>query len=239
MTSRVTLRSACQALSIAVGLVAAGFLAHAETPVVTFADPLSTVRGAPQDGPLYAYEMRYEAGEISAAGTIDPTQPEGARVTVTNPAEADWPEGFAETIAELDSEADGDIWCASLLEMVPETAGIATETRQIATYTFSPIANDDTDGPRRKLFRALIGSVTLDKVDPAVLSFQLHLPEPMKPHFLVKIERFSLFAECARAPDGRTYVARFETDLAGSAMGNRFDESERREIVRLIDPQNG
>ncbi|MEO1785536.1 MAG: hypothetical protein AAFR41_00800 [Pseudomonadota bacterium] len=60
----------------------------------------------------------------------------------------------------------------------------------------------------------------------------------MKPHFLVKIERFSMFAECERSPDGRAYLANLNIDIAGSAMGRRFSETTAQQITRLFEPSN-
>ncbi|MEL6386532.1 MAG: hypothetical protein AAFR00_04200 [Pseudomonadota bacterium] len=202
------------------------------------ADPLETLRGVSAEGPVYAFDVEFEADGVTAIGSVDPTRPAGNRIVLTAPPRTEWSEDFAEGIAQRDREADGDIWCQNLVEQIPDTASLASDNGNSVTYTFTPVPEDGADGPEKKMFRSLVGSAVVSKTGPILESFQLHLPEPMKPHFLVKIERFSMFAECERSPDGRAYLANLNIDIAGSAMGRRFSETTAQQITRLFEPSN-
>ena len=207
-------------------------------PASGAADPLASIRDLSDEGPIYAYDMVYEVDGLSASGSIDPTKPVGQRVEIVSPPREDWPDDFAEGVEEIDQNADGDIWCTDFAANVPDNATLTSEDDAVATYTFQPVPDEEADGAERKLFRALVGTVVVDKAAPGIRSFQMHLPEPMKPNFMAKINSFSMFATCERAPDGRMYVADFSFDIKGSALGQSFGETIQRKITRLFPPSS-
>lgn len=196
--------------------------------------PLVAALNAASDGPVYAYDMTFESSGVSASGKVDPTQPEGQRITVDSPAREAWPDGFEEDLEELDTDADGDIWCAGFAENVPDAVTLVEETEQTATYTFVPLPGADADGTDRKVMKKLIGEITVDKTDPAILSFSMTAPKPFKPALIAKIETFDMRIQCARAPDGRTYVEEMNMAVEGSAMGQSFSESAKQAITQLF-----
>ncbi len=201
------------------------------------ADPvLDMMRNLSKDGPVYAYEMTYSEADIVAAGTIDPSQPEGERIQVTSPAESEWTEDFREGLDEMEAETDGDIWCADFAEMVPNKVSALDESETTVTYAFTPQPEADADGMEKKMMKKLNGTVTLDKSDGSVLAFNMKLPKPYKPAIVAKIENFEMDATCARAPDGRTFVESFDFKIAGSAMMQKFDEAVSRKITKLLQP---
>lgn len=201
-------------------------------------DLLAAARSASIEGPRYAYEMTYSTGDIAARGTVDPTAPAGERIIVVSPPQSEWPEGFEEKVAALDAQTTGAIWCNQFLDAVPEDADRVSEADGRVTYTFTPQPDEGADGAERRMMGAMIGTVVLDQADPALLSFQMHLPVSMKPNLFSRIETFSLFVDCARAPDGRTYTSRMDFDISGSALGQNFTQSEARTIHRLFEPGN-
>lgn len=199
------------------------------------ADPLlAKMKAFSSDGPLYAYEMTYDDTNVTASGQIDPSRPEGERIRVTSPAREDWTKDFEADIKEMDAETDGDIWCTSFAEMVPETASLLSSDEVEATYTFVPVPEADADGMERRMMKKVKGTVTLDAVDGAVLGFNMRLPKPYKPAMVAKINVFEMEARCARAPDGRTYVEDFSIEIAGSAMMQSFEENVTRRITQLL-----
>lgn len=201
------------------------------------ADPLlELMRSVSKDGPVYAYEMTYQDAEFTAKGTIDPSQPEGQRISVTDPDPSEWSDDFRDGLEEMDSETDGDIWCTDFAEMVPDNAKLASETERDATYTFTPQPEADADNTEKKMMKKLDGTVTLDKADGSVLAFNMVLPAPYKPAIVAKINAFELDATCARAPDGRTFVENFNFSIEGSAMMQSFNETVSRSITKLLDP---
>ena len=216
---------------ISLTLAAAGLIGPAS------ADPvIEKMRNLSKDGPIYAYEMTYSDAEVSAIGTIDPSQPEGQRIRVTSPLESEWTDEFRDGLEEMESETDGDIWCADFAEMVPDEVSALAESDETITYAFTPQPEADADGMERKMMKKLEGTVTLDKSDGSVLSFNMTLPKPYKPAIVAKINAFEMAASCARAPDGRTFVEQFDFSIAGSAMMQRFDETVSRRITKLLGP---
>jgi hypothetical protein len=198
------------------------------------ADPiLEMMRAASVEGPIYAYDMSFDNGEIIAAGRVDPTQPEGSRITVTTPAEADWDDDFREGLAAIEKETKGDIWCSEFAQNIPNEAVILAQTPDFASYTFTPSPDADADKTEKKVFKKLLGTATLDKTDGAILSFKMSLPEPFKPMIVAKINTFEMDVQCTRAPDGRTYIEDFNMALEGSAMMQAFDQKMTRKITAL------
>lgn len=201
------------------------------------ADPLlEMMRAVSKDGPVYAYEMIYSDADFTAMGKIDPSQPEGERIKVTQPDPSEWSDDFRDGLKEMDAETDGDIWCADFAERVPDTAALIEENDGTAVYTFTPQAEADAEKNEKKLMKQLNASVTLDKSDGSVLAFNMRLPKPYKPAMVAKINAFEMSVSCARAPDGRTFVESFNFAIEGSAMMQSFSESVSREITQLLDP---
>ena len=201
------------------------------------ADPLlEMMRSVSKDGPIYAYEMTYSGEGVIATGKIDPSQPEGNRIVLYTPEMSELSEEFKEGVQEMDAESDGDIWGADFAEMVPDNAEATSQDEVSVTYGFTPVAEADADKTEKKMMKKMNGTVTLDKADGAVLAFSMTLPKPYKPAIVAKINRFQMDASCSRAPDGRTYVASFDFDIAGSAMMQEFDETISRQITKLLDP---
>ena len=197
---------------------------------------LDKMRAQTKDGPVYAYEMTYSEADIVAVGKVDPSQPEGERIQVLSPAESEWTDDFREGLKEFDAEADGDIWCADFAELVPDKVSSLEESDTTVTYAFTPQPEADADGMERKMMKKLTGKVTLDKTDGSVLAFNMKLPKPYKPAIVAKINAFEMDATCARAPDGRTFVERFDFNIDGSAMMQNFSESVSRQITKILDP---
>ncbi|MEM0985420.1 MAG: hypothetical protein AAGJ32_04170 [Pseudomonadota bacterium] len=224
-------------LSIPVVLFAASVcpaIAYADLP----GDPLAMARTASLDGPIYAFDMTYRLGDMIAEGRIDPTYPEGQRINIKSPARREWTDDFEQAVERLDAQADGNIWCQEYLKHVPEDAEPAARTDTSVTYTFTPKPEPDADGAEKKLFRSLIGTAVIDAKSPALLSFQIHLPAPMKPNLMAKVNHFSMFVQCERAPDGRTYRADLDLEVEGSAIGQSFAQKTQQRIYRLFEPAN-
>ena len=195
-------------------------------------NPLQSALVLSADGPVYAYDMIFKTPEITAVGRVDPSAEEGKRITVTSPAPEDWPEEFAEGLAEMDKDVDGNIWCSQFADTIPASATLQEETGTTARYTFTPIP-DPADENDAKIMKHIQGTVVIDTREPAILSYQLTAPKPFKPAVVAKIETFDMRVSCARAPDGRTYVQDMSVHVAGSAMMQSFEEKMSRQITAL------
>ncbi|MEO1708281.1 MAG: hypothetical protein AAFR69_11190 [Pseudomonadota bacterium] len=199
-------------------------------PLIEKAASLST------DGTLYAYEMTFKTSDMTTTGKIDPSAPEGKRITVYTPVKEDWPEDFEKGLANMDKNTTGDIWCKEFADLVPLDAKQVAETDESMTFTFNPEPPEDADGMEKKLMKKLEAEITLAKEDGAVLNYSAILPKPYKPAMVAKINTFRMSATCERAPDGRTYMQKFDFEIDGSAMMQDFSETTSRTITKLLGP---
>ncbi|QTD55751.1 hypothetical protein [Parasphingorhabdus cellanae] len=186
--------------------------------------PLQQAMKAPTNGPVYSYDISYQTPKISAAGRVDPTRPVGKRVTVNRPAKSAWTKEFKEAVAEAEKNGDKDFWCSAMFESIPANARLISQTAATATYAFKPKLNMENKDDA-KFTKNLTGTVTIDKENPAILSYRLTAPKSFKINLLARIKSFSLDLRCARAPDGRTYVKSSEVKVSGSALGKNFSEN--------------
>ena len=192
--------------------------------------PLQQALAAPIDGPKYSFNMTFQNGDERAEGRVDPSQPEGRRITVTSPPEADWDDDFRKTITQMDKDAKGDIWCIELAEIVPPDARQVSETDTTATYAFQPVAVDKED---KKVFKHLTGSITVSKQSPSILSLSMTAPKPFKPVVVAKVNSFNMTATCTPGPDGRAYLSRMDMKVSGKAMMKAFDQHTVQTISDL------
>lgn len=202
------------------------------------ADPLlELMRSHSTDGPIYSYEMNFRPDtDFTITSRVDPSKPEGERINILTPAESEWPKKFKENLPDLEANTKGDIWCTEFTQNIPDDITKTSETAVDATFAFTPLPDSDADGMERKLMKKVEGSVTLDKQDGAILAVSMHLPEPYKPAMVAKVDVFNMDAKCSRAPDGRTYVEKFDLNLSGSAMMQDFSQRMSREITALLEP---
>ena len=191
---------------------------------------IELARQVTTDGPIYAYDMTYQTAELTATGKIDPTQPEGSRVTIYTPEKSNWPKDFEKGLEEIDADADGDIWCTNMLEIVPSDAQLVSDDNGVARYSFIPKPENKED---KKFMKHLTGTIDVDMSDGSVLNFRMASQKSFKPHMMVKINSFDMSATCERAPDGRTFMAEMETKVSGSAAMQTFNEGETRKITAL------
>lgn len=201
--------------------------------------PLEDALAAKADGPLYMFDVIIQNSDTDAMLRVDPSRPEGERLTVISPPEKDWTDDFRKLVDKMDADTDGDIWCQGFGENIPADAALVAETPTTATYTFRPQKGakpDDLDD----VYKYLTGKVIVAKDDPAILSVEMVSERPFRPLPVAKIRTFKLNFDCSRAPDGRTHIARINVDINGSAMMKDFSESERQTITNLkLLPDSG
>ncbi|WP_321490945.1 hypothetical protein [uncultured Hyphomonas sp.] len=202
------------------------FPAFAETP-------LAAALAAPTDGPAYRFDLKLDGTDLKAEAQVDPSLPEGERLTLISPA-ADTLDGdAAERLVELKENTSGDkIWCSNFNQNIPADAKMVSESGEAAVYSFTPLPGEDKE--TAKVYKHLTGRVTVSKDAPGILSFEMFAEKPFKPAMVAKVDRFSMKADCARAPDGRTYVQTLAMDVSGNAMMQPFSQSERREVTNLV-----
>ena len=169
------------------------FPAFAETP-------LEAALAAPTEGPAYKFDLKLEGDDLNGEAQVDPSRPEGERLTLISPA-ADTLEGdAAERYVDLKANTSGDkIWCSSFRGNIPADAKMISESGEAAVYSFTPLPGDDKDSA--KVFKHLTGRVTVSKEAPAILAFEMFAEKPFKPAMVARIDSFSMKADCSPSPD--------------------------------------
>jgi len=201
--------------------------------------PLQDALAASPDGPLYIFDVIVQNDGTDAMMRVDPTRPEGERLTVISPARKDWNDDFRKQVKKMQADTDGDIWCSNLGNNIPGDAALESETATTATYTYAPQVGAEP-GDMDDILKYLKGKVVVAKDDPAILSVEMVAEKPFRPLPIARINQFEMKVVCNRAPDGRTHVARVDVDISGSAMMKDFSESERQTITNLkAVPESG
>ena len=185
--------------------------------------------------PLYAYEMVFSVDGLETQGTIDPSAPVGERIQVTSPSQDSWPDGFAEQITALDERTTGEIWCNDFAEMIPADAERTGETAEGIEFSFTPIPGDEADDMEEKIFKRLDASAVIDPDTAGLRSYRMSLPKSFKPNMMARINSFEMAVDCTPGPNGLTHIRTFTFNLAGSALGQDFGQTDQREILRLIE----
>ena len=207
-----------RSFAVSVSLIALAAPAIAQSP-------LEQALSASADGPLYAFDLTLSSDEVDALMRVDPSQPEGKRLSVISPEPEDWSEDFAKRVENMKANTDGEIWCQDFAENIPAAdAKLVSETDTTATYSFRPKPGAEPDD--------------MDKTAPGILNYEMVAEKPFKPMPVAKIKQFEMKVACDRAPDGRTHVASLDVTVEGSAMMKSFSQSDRQLISNLTPIPN-
>lgn len=193
---------------------------------------LDKAKAAPKDGPVYAFDLDYNDGTDKFSLSIDPSKPEGQRVTRITPDPKTLTGDAAKTAERLKTRTKGKIMCSEFAANIPASAKRTSETAETATYSFTPLPGPE-DGDMAKAYKHLNGKAVIDKTTGAILSFEMTSPKAFKPMAVAKVDRMSMKVACKAAPDGRTHIDTFSFDMAGSAMMQAFEQTETRKVSNL------
>lgn len=195
---------------------------------------LQAALNAATSGPTYSYTLDYRSDEFRGKARVHPSRAKGKRVVMIVPSLSKLDADQLKGVKEVDQDASKAFWCHSFAKRIPaRTAKLVNQTGATATYTFKPVHEAD-DADDAKMMKHLVGTVTVSKSRPAILSFALDAPKSFKPVFVARIKSFALRAGCSRSPDGRTYVSRFDLNVSGSAMMRSFEERQSRIHTQLV-----
>jgi len=191
-------------------------------------DPLIAALDTQTSGPAYSYQLDITVDEFTGRARIYPDRAIGRRVAMISPSRSELTADERDGLRDIDRDADQDFWCHNFAKRVPrEGAQLVHQSASTATYRFRPLA-DPNDRDDAKLMKHLVGTVTVAKEHPAILSFTLTAPESFKPALVARVDTFSLNAQCSRSPDGRTYVKSLDLNVTGSAMFQSFEDRQTR-----------
>ena len=213
-------------------LLAATCLVLAATLPAHADNLLQKARSASVDGPLYVFNVDVLDGETNFTMTVDPSKPEGRRVTKISPAPSALKGDAAKKAENLQKRTAGQIWCNQFMENIPASAKRTAETETTATFSFTPVATEE-DGQMGMAYKYLNGTATIDKATGGILRFEMTSPKAFKPAAVAKVEKFSMKVACKPAPDGRTHIDSLLLDLKGSAMMQPFEQKETRRVSNL------
>jgi hypothetical protein len=185
-------------------------------------------------GQLYAYDfVSVSKGDepSTVRGRIDPSQPEGKRVTII---EAVGEKVDAKKIdRRMEENADGDIWCDRMTGGVDGAVAERPAPAGLRAYAFTPKAKADAKAGERKLYQQLTAEVQIDEQTQRIRRFVARLNAPWKPVVVVKIDSLEMTGDCVAAPNGRAYTASTRTVVSGSALGSDFDTEFSQTISNL------
>lgn len=194
----------------------------------------SALRPPSASAQLYAYDfVSVNKGKEPSTirGRIDPSQPEGKRVTIL---EAIGEKVDAKKIDKrMEKNADGDIWCDRM------SGGAVGPVQELGArdggrvFSFIPRAKDDAETEEKKLYEQLTAEVLVDETTQTVRRFTARLREPWKPAVIARLDAMTMNAECALAPNGRAYMLKSITTVSGSALGSDFQSEFTQTISNL------
>lgn len=173
-------------------------------------------------GPSYTYDVLYNNDGFEAFIHVDPTLPRNQRVSVSSPPRNSWDAEFTVMLEEMDKEAGVQFWCTDFAENIPLDASIVSETSDVITYRFKPLSVDEDD---EFVMPHLIGTVTVSRYDPAILSISMKAEVPFSPMPFGTFDEFEMSAQCAQLPDGRSHVTQVSQIIRGKIASEEIRES--------------
>lgn len=219
-------------------------LAYAEWP-----EPLKSALERSNDGPAYAFDVERtstDTGEDGETRTgyarVNLSAPDLKQITPAHLIDNSMPGSSFSALAGIESALEDGIWCTRFADNVPtdpDDIEIVAEDDTSVTYTFTPVVDDDADGPEKKIAKRTRAELTVSKDDPAVLSYSSGLTRTVTIFVVAKIRKVDLSASCERAPDGRTYTAETTSSFEASGFGDGGGNDSRMQVTALYDPSTG
>lgn len=194
---------------------------------------------SPEEAPMPVYVALYETSELSVSASVDPSRPEGERITVLSPREEDWPKGFEKQLASFEAETDGDIWCDTAEEMIGGNVTEVSRSADAISYRFPVAIEDEAEKADKAFAKAAHGEIDITREGTSpwyISSIRVRLDKPFKPAMIAKVTKLDIEISCAPASNGRMYQATTETGIEGSALGRAFSENEKMHLRSVSFP---
>lgn len=215
------------ALTAALALPVAA-LAQAALPTLLAAAITQTT----QQAVPHAFETTVTNSRGTMRYAYDPNGPAANRVRLLEPAESTLDGRGREALQRIRREADGDIWCATTKMRGSTNVRVASEDADSITYSFTP-SPAQAGGERAAGFvRHLRAEARVLKGTQDVASVRISAPAMFRAS-VARIDRFDMNVRCDVAANGRRYAAETRTRIAGSALGNSFDETSVQRVSNL------
>ncbi|MEZ5937506.1 MAG: hypothetical protein R3C52_04725 [Hyphomonadaceae bacterium] len=218
--------------AVAAAAMALPAVAQTAPPADLLARALRISPAVPAAAYAYDFHMQNSGDETGTVkGKFDPSRPEGDRVTIY---EAKGEKADAMKIDKrMEKNADGDIWCDSVFAGADGPVSDLGVQNGLRVVRFTPLPNERSGGMERKVMKKVVAIARVDEATGLLKSMSVTLPQPYKPEIFAKLERLNMEITCATAANGRPYVSRMETDMAGSAFGKTFSAVSTQTITNL------
>lgn len=176
------------------------------------------------DLPTYSYDIEHTSDNITVTGHVDPSQNIGERVSIAFPPLEFLSLEISEDISAIEQAPEDDFYCSSLEDDIPTDLTLTHSNDNLVTYRFKPIAGADPE--EQLVYKYLQGTVVKNSSTGEILHMVLEAPHSFKLSWLVKINDLKIEVQCQPTLDGRTYAARTEVTINGSAAMQIFEEME-------------
>jgi hypothetical protein len=219
-------------------LISAAAIAAAALPTLAMAQAAlptllaAAIAATAQRTSPHAYDVSVENSRGSMRYSFDPSASGAARIRLISPEESTLDRQTRQSLQRIRRDADGDIWCASAKIRGSTNMQVVSEDAESITYSFTP-SPAQAGGERAAGFvRYLRAQARVLKDTQDVASIRISAPAPFHAS-VARIDRFDMNIRCDVAANGRRFSAETRTHIAGSAIGNSFDESSVQRVSNL------
>lgn len=174
----------------------------------------------------FPFEYRLVTGRRDWRIAVAP----GARPRLVSSAEARLSEGQREDLASVSDELRDVVWCATDRLRRTSQMRLTREDAETATYAFRPTSQSVSgewamrSDSARRFARHMRGEIVISKPEGDVIAVRFFTPGAVTPIPFVRIDAFRVTMQCSRAPNGRRYASRIDTDLHGVTFGTAFNQ---------------
>lgn len=189
-----------------------------------------------QSNTIYKFTVKWRTENMQASFSVNPSEPEGRRVTLHSPPSSDRSSDVTKEMREFESAPMEEFWCSDFLSLVGPDVELISENDRDEVLAFTPRPSPDDDQGDRRFLSQMTARLTLEKATANVRGFEMWNRRTFKPVLIAKVTTFRLSARCAQSPDKRAFVAELESKIEGSIAFKRFKEHELRYITNLELP---
>jgi len=203
-------------------------LAQASLPAL-FASAISETIAAETP---YSFDTRVESERGVMRYAYDASASAAARVRLLEPAESTLDRRGRATLERIQRDADGDIWCAGRKMRTARNVTVAREDANTITYAFQPSPEQAGGERSANIVRHLRGEAVVSREGRDVTTIRIRSSAPFHAS-VARVDSFSMTIRCEPAPNGRRYGAETVTHIAGSALGQAFNERSVQRVSNL------
>jgi hypothetical protein len=178
----------------------------------------------------YAFDLDINSSKLNWRAHFDPRSTPHLRLI--EPQLAALGHDQRRAFDDASRRMQGLSWCASAEIGRIANVSVLRDDAVSTAYSFQP-TRDSLGGEGARPFAGqLRGELTLLKADADIVRIHIFAPRPFSPAILVNVTRMDMVISCAAAPNHRRFASEAVTEIAGSALGQAFNE---RTVQRTHD----